>query len=200
MAAYAGFYATPEAWFEWMRSNPKCPSWQWTDTMAQRIIDRMLREKGLGNHFYAELVPVPPSEPSYPSDLYGMMLVRRKRSKRAYIAQKPDSKYDLTAQKMIKELIGLEVSGWKTMWYNENSQWPPYEAQFLEPGDPTEKSDANRKTGDRTKNKVKVKPKTKSVSVSQEGQDGKHKDGPEEMSEGQGVEPGVSRENDENKS
>ncbi|CAE6422940.1 hypothetical protein RSOLAG22IIIB_04556 [Rhizoctonia solani] len=196
MAAYAGFYATPEAWSDWMRSSPSCPDWQWGDTTTELILNRVLGEKKLGKHFYAELVPVPPSEPGCQDELFGMMLVRRKRPRRAYIAQKPNSKYDLTGQQMLKELIGLEVSGWKTMWYNGKSQWPPYEAQFLEPGDSTKKRKANRKTGNRTKNKVKSKTETRGIVGSQEGEeehDGKHKDGAEQKSEYQPVEAGVSR-------
>ncbi|KDN39215.1 hypothetical protein RSAG8_08986, partial [Rhizoctonia solani AG-8 WAC10335] len=133
MTAFAGFYVTPEAWTAWVHSHPKCPTWVWGPTVAEDLIEEALHEKKLEKYFYAELVPIPPSEPGYRDGLLGIMLVRRNHSKPVYIPPRPDSKCDLAGQRIIKKLIGLEVSEWKTMWYNEESHEPPYEAQFLKP-------------------------------------------------------------------
>ncbi|KAL5639776.1 hypothetical protein ACGC1H_006375 [Rhizoctonia solani] len=101
------------------------------------------------------------------------MLIRRSEPKRAYISPRPDSKCDLAGKEMIKLLLGLEVSEWKTMWYNENSHEPPYGARFLKPKT-TGKNKAEKKARGAAKNQVRRG--TKGANSSKEGGDQDEKD------------------------
>ncbi|CUA68930.1 hypothetical protein RSOLAG22IIIB_13857 [Rhizoctonia solani] len=133
MTAFAGFYVTPDAWRTWMNSTPNRRPGAFGETAAQDLIIEALHERKAGDYFFVQIVPVPPSEPDYKEDALGMMLVRRKQKKRAYIAQRLDSTCDLAGRKIIKQYFGLEVSVWKTLWFNEESSEAPYEAEFLKP-------------------------------------------------------------------
>ncbi|CUA69197.1 hypothetical protein RSOLAG22IIIB_13935 [Rhizoctonia solani] len=145
MTAFAGFYV--------MNSNPNRRPGAFGETAAQDLIIEALREQKVEDYFYVQIVPVPPSEPDYEEDALGMMLVRRKEKKRAYIAQRLDSTCDLAGRKIIKQYFGLEVSVWKTLWFNEESSEAPYEAEFLKPVASTKKGKA-KKPRNKTKDNV----------------------------------------------
>ncbi|CAE6530719.1 unnamed protein product [Rhizoctonia solani] len=165
MTAYAGFYVTPEAWTDWVRSNPKCPTWEWGVTVAQDMIEDALDEKKIGDYFGVEIVPVPPSDPGYTEDPRALMLVRRTEPRRAYIAQRLDSRCDLYGRRLIKYLLGLEASEWRTMWYNEMSCTPPYETEFLKPGAPMGGAKGKAKTRRKTKTESEPRNSTDSKQV-----------------------------------
>ncbi|CAE6511384.1 unnamed protein product [Rhizoctonia solani] len=194
MTAFAGFYVNSEAWTNWLHSQPNCPPWVCA-TIAEDLIERALHEKKVDKYFSVELVPIPPSEPDYKDGARGIMLIRRSEPKRAYIPPRPDSKCDLTGQEMIKQLIGLEVSEWKTMWYNEKSHEPPYGARFLNP-----RTTGRNKTKKKARSAVKsrVKRTTKDVDSSKEGEDQGEKDTAEEMDEDQIVQAKDGKADDEN--
>ncbi|KAL5639112.1 hypothetical protein ACGC1H_006586 [Rhizoctonia solani] len=135
MASYAGFYVTPKAWTEWLKSN--LTTYQESSLnpyRAETKIDEALRRKHLEKHFMVVMVPVPPSEEAdYIDEAHTLMIVRIIDSRRAYIPPRPDSIIDKMGPQILRKKIGLEVEGWRTMWYDENSCVPPYGACFLEP-------------------------------------------------------------------
>jgi hypothetical protein len=154
-----------------------------TACSADLLIEDLLCENKLDKHFYVKLIPVAPSvsvllsfclvayavikESDYQEGRYTIMLVRRKSPKRVWIPQQLGSQYDLAGRDMIKKVIGLEVSAWRTFWYNDMAHDPPYEAEFLKPGFGTGKGKAKSKSGSGVKkNKVKAKSKAKSRAES----------------------------------
>ncbi|CAE6483709.1 unnamed protein product [Rhizoctonia solani] len=99
-------------------------------------IEDAIHRKRMGKLFTVKIIPVPPSEQAdYGNEAKTVIIARVIRKRRGYIAQRPDSLVDKMGQEILRNQIGLEVEEWRTMWYNKYSYVPPYEAEFLEPGD-----------------------------------------------------------------
>ncbi|CUA76402.1 hypothetical protein RSOLAG22IIIB_12251 [Rhizoctonia solani] len=117
-------------------------------------IEDAIHRKRMGKLFMVKIVPVPPSEQAdYGNEAKTIMITRVVRKRRGYIAQRPDSLVDKMGQEILRNQIGLEVEEWRTMWYNKYSYVPPYEAQFLEPGD---SDDSHETKGRANGKKVKI--------------------------------------------
>ncbi|CAE6469594.1 unnamed protein product [Rhizoctonia solani] len=77
--------------------------------------------------------------------------------------------------------IGLDVSRWRTLWFDEESYEAPYDAKFLKPKVRTERGDVNHKSGNGTRDKAETK--TRSATGSEEegedqgGEEGKETEG-----------------------
>ncbi|KDN40568.1 hypothetical protein RSAG8_08040, partial [Rhizoctonia solani AG-8 WAC10335] len=156
MPSYAGFYVSPDDWADWLR--PRCPlPPPHGPADAESMIYRALCEQNnVGKYFAVLMVPTPPSESEKCKK--AVMVYRLFSEKREYIA--PRAKVDMNGPKVLDRLIGLKVSEWRTIWYNENSSDPPYEAEFLKPKLPKDKNcsdgtgDGKQKKGMRSKKKV----------------------------------------------
>ncbi|CAE6456034.1 unnamed protein product [Rhizoctonia solani] len=85
------------------------------------------------------MVPTPPPEPGKFGD--GMMVYRQFSEKREYLP--PLAKVDFNGPKTLDRLIGLKVSEWRTIWFNEDSVDVPYEAEFLKPENPEDENQLN---------------------------------------------------------
>ncbi|EUC63827.1 hypothetical protein RSOL_430540, partial [Rhizoctonia solani AG-3 Rhs1AP] len=81
------------------------------------------------------MVPSPESVPG--QFAYGLMIYRISSEERKYIKPRADSRFDLKGQQVLKRLIGLKASEWKTIWYDAYTAGVPQEAQFLSPATPT---------------------------------------------------------------
>ncbi|KEP50049.1 hypothetical protein V565_087440 [Rhizoctonia solani 123E] len=170
MTAFAGYYVAPEVWTAWMNSHPKRRRSAFGSSAAIDLIEESLRERNIGAYFGVQTVPVPPSEPNYREGAFSIMIFRRRHSRRAYIPPRPDSKCDLTGQRILKRYIGLDVSRWRTLWFDEESCEAPYDAKFLKPKVLTERGDVNHKSGNGTRDKAETK--TRSAAGSEgEGED-----------------------------
>ncbi|KDN40573.1 hypothetical protein RSAG8_08045, partial [Rhizoctonia solani AG-8 WAC10335] len=155
MPAYAGFYVSPDDWADWLRLHcPLPPPHGPAD--AESTIYEALCEQNVGKYFAVLMVPTPPSESEKCDE--GERLSRLFSEKREYIA--PRAKVDMNGPKVLDRLIGLKVSEWRTIWYNENSFDPPYEAEFLKPKPPKDKNysgetgDGKQKKGTMSKKKA----------------------------------------------
>ncbi|KAL5640418.1 hypothetical protein ACGC1H_007613 [Rhizoctonia solani] len=136
MVSYAGFYVTPKAWTEWLKSHLTY-AYQASSLnpyRAEMKIHETLRQKHLEKHFAVVMVRVPPSEEAdYINEARTLMIVRIVNDRRVYIPPRPDSMVDKLGPQILWNKIGLKVEGWRTIWYNRYSYQPPYDSQFLEP-------------------------------------------------------------------
>ncbi|EUC63775.1 hypothetical protein RSOL_429070 [Rhizoctonia solani AG-3 Rhs1AP] len=188
MTAFAGYYVAPEVWTAWMNSHPKRHRSAFGSSGAIDLIEESLRERNIGAYFGVQTVPVPPSvstqcrprfglvanvvmeEPNYREGAFSIMIFRRRHSRRAYIPPRPDSKCDLTGRRILKRYIGLDVSRWRTLWFDEESYEAPYDAKFLKPKVRTERGDVNHKSGNGTRDKAETKTRSAAGSE-EEGED-----------------------------
>ncbi|CAE6405264.1 unnamed protein product [Rhizoctonia solani] len=131
MPCYGGFYVAPSTWTDWIQSrrSPHPPYNMWNVATAERIIEKVMAEKDIQHLFRVRMVPIPQSEP-YESS-YGLMAYRRRRPDCQYLPPREDSPADLDGQRMLKDLVGLTASEWRTLWYDGES--PNHGCRFVLP-------------------------------------------------------------------
>ncbi|KEP50736.1 hypothetical protein V565_074510 [Rhizoctonia solani 123E] len=125
----------------------------------------------MGDYFRVEVVPVPPSEPNYREDAYGITIFRR-RSRRVYIPPRPDSSCDLTGRRILKKYIGLKVSMWRTLWFDEESCEAPYDAKFLKPRVRAERGEVENASGNETVDNGEIRTRSATGSGEEEEDQG----------------------------
>ncbi|QRW25850.1 hypothetical protein RhiXN_10940 [Rhizoctonia solani] len=130
MPTYPGFYLSPQAWDDWVRSqNTLLP--RWGPGNAEDMIKRELRKHKMKKYFAVIQVPTPLSEPGESS--VGLMIYRQCSPRRVYLAPHADAKADVFGPQILQSLIGVTTSEWRCIWFKNYSTKPRFEAEFLEP-------------------------------------------------------------------
>ncbi|CAE7127383.1 unnamed protein product [Rhizoctonia solani] len=137
MPSYAGFYVVPDDWTVWLRAHTSLPLPP-SAAMAESRIDDELRRLKVRKYLAVKMVPPPASE-CVKCDSH-LMIYRQCSEKREYLPPRVEADHNGPA--VIDQLLGLKVSEWRTIWYNNDSHEPSYEAEFLEPGT---REDANER-------------------------------------------------------
>ncbi|CAE6530058.1 hypothetical protein RSOLAG22IIIB_04618 [Rhizoctonia solani] len=129
MPSYAGFYVTPEDWFNWI--HPRRPKLSHSVWCAESLIEQEIWRKRAGNFFAVTAVPSPECTPG--NLVFGLIVYRRYSEEREYLKPRRDSKIDMNGPLVLERLIGLKASKWKTVWYDSETPGAPHKAEFLSP-------------------------------------------------------------------
>ncbi|KAG9082083.1 hypothetical protein FRC06_005232 [Ceratobasidium sp. 370] len=136
MPTIAGFYASHQDCREWLKGcSPRL--YHESDGIGAAFArmaaeDVMLKLAGR-RVFDAELIsPLGWSGDSCDREYCDLMLVRRYSPHKKYIAPSR-SGFDVIGKKLIKQHLGLNVSNWKVVWYDNND--PELWTSVLEPED-----------------------------------------------------------------
>ncbi|KAG8700929.1 hypothetical protein FRC08_004372 [Ceratobasidium sp. 394] len=129
MVSYGGFYLSPTEWKEWLRAQDP-PQKRYGAADAESVMDKMMREKNIRAYFGLDITPIPKSEPQERG--YGLMIYRRKNQRRrVYLPPRDTSDTDHKAKQILKELLGLEVSDWRTLWFDHDPSVVDPDVEFL---------------------------------------------------------------------
>ncbi|KAG8736034.1 hypothetical protein FRC10_009866 [Ceratobasidium sp. 414] len=83
------------------------------------MIDSKIREKKMSHLFGVSTVPIPSTEPEW--DDWGLMIYQRK-SWRNNVYIPPRDGFDVDeAKRTLEGRLGLEMMGWKSLWYDPHS-------------------------------------------------------------------------------
>ncbi|QRV97365.1 hypothetical protein RhiJN_25384 [Ceratobasidium sp. AG-Ba] len=127
MRTVAGFFVSSADCTEWLKNHrpeeyERC---KWAGVgLAQKEVKKLARKYSKRKVITTYLLPPPVQFTSYNAPPLGLMIIRRISRQKVYIPPRPDQTGpDATMKALIKEHLGLEVSDWMVMWYENDQGW-----------------------------------------------------------------------------
>ncbi|KAG8735158.1 hypothetical protein FRC10_010913 [Ceratobasidium sp. 414] len=148
MPTIAGFYASHQDCREWLKTyNPESyhRSHKIGASPAKAAAERMMKKRTKHRVFEGELItPLGSSSDPYDIRPCDLMLVRRYSPRKEYIAPSQTG-FDVNGKALIKRHLGLNVSDWKVVWYDEHDR--ALQTFVLEPKPEGSVCDCTTRTG-----------------------------------------------------